>query len=220
MSLARLDRRRVGVEAVVGEQEDVRLEAAPAVSTAKGSEVSIALLGRFLVGDERAGIEGVGLHLLLLEAVGGLHPADRRRRAPPCRRRCGAFFRSSNVSSPTPGCDMSICGSFWNMAATAMVGMFCSTADEGLDHVAAHVEVDACRSAAACGCWPAGRPAGSSRRARIWHRCRRRPPGRSRRARPRRASWCRSVTLSSAWAAASRPRSAAAARDEGCEGGS
>ena len=35
--------------------------------------------------------------------------------------------RSVHLSSPTPGCDMKICGSFWKSAATTMVGMFCST---------------------------------------------------------------------------------------------
>ena len=41
-----------------------------------------------------------------------------------------SFLRSSNFSMPWSGCAISTCGSFWNMAATASVGMFCSTASK------------------------------------------------------------------------------------------
>ena len=39
-----------------------------------------------------------------------------------------SFFRSSNFSMPWSGCAISTCGSFWNIAATTSVGMFCATA--------------------------------------------------------------------------------------------
>ena len=47
----------------------------PSFSTAIGLGGHVALLDRILVGDEGRRVEGVGLHVLLLEAVGRLHPA-------------------------------------------------------------------------------------------------------------------------------------------------
>ena len=66
---ARLDRRRIAVIAIVGEQEDIRLEAALALDLI-GLGGEIALLDGFLVGEEGRGVEGVGLDLLFLEAIG------------------------------------------------------------------------------------------------------------------------------------------------------
>ena len=41
-----------------------------------------------------------------------------------------SFFRSANLSMPSSGCAISTCGSFWNSAATSMVGTFCATASK------------------------------------------------------------------------------------------
>ena len=46
-----------------------------------------------------------------------------------------SFFRSSNFSA-APGWASSTCGSFWKLAATAMVGMFCATASKPCSELA------------------------------------------------------------------------------------
>ena len=43
---------------------------------------------------------------------------------------------------PWSGCAISTCGSFWNIAATASVGMFCSTASKLCSVFGAHEEVE------------------------------------------------------------------------------
>ena len=70
---ARLDRGRVGAEALIGQQVDHRVEAGLALHV-DGFADGVALLHHALVGEEGAKIEGVGLELLVAKSVIGLHP--------------------------------------------------------------------------------------------------------------------------------------------------
>ena len=63
---------------MIGEQEDIRLEVALLLDRV-GLGGHVALLDRILVGDERRRVEVVGFDVLVLEAVGGLHPVIERR---------------------------------------------------------------------------------------------------------------------------------------------
>ena len=72
---ARLDQGRVAVEAVIGDQEDLRLELSFLLDR-EGLRRHIALHRALLVDQERRRIEGVGLHLVLREAELGLHPFE------------------------------------------------------------------------------------------------------------------------------------------------
>src|SRR5262249_18935203 len=72
---ARLDQGRIGVEAVIGQQEDLRLEAAMLLDRIwfRGD---VTLHRRVLVGQERLRVERVGLHLGFAESELGLHPLE------------------------------------------------------------------------------------------------------------------------------------------------
>ena len=53
-----------------------------------------------------------------------------------------AFGSSDHLSRPTPGCDITICGSFWKSAATTTIPQVLVDRVEGEQQVAAHVEIE------------------------------------------------------------------------------
>ena len=70
---ARLDRRAVSAETVVGQQMHHRIKTGLGLDADRLAD-AVALLGRFFIGKEWAHIERVGLEVFVLEAVFGLHP--------------------------------------------------------------------------------------------------------------------------------------------------
>ena len=70
---AGLDQGRIGVEAIIRQQDDARLEAG-AFFDCERLGGDIALHRALLVGEKRLRIEGVGLDLVLAESVFGLQP--------------------------------------------------------------------------------------------------------------------------------------------------
>ena len=77
---ARFDQGRVGVEAVIRQQDDARLEFGGFFDRER-LRGDIALHRALLVGDERLRIEGVGLDLRLAETVFGFQPLEIARNA-------------------------------------------------------------------------------------------------------------------------------------------
>ena len=125
---ARLDQGRVGVEAVIGEQEDLRLELAFLLDRERLRR-HIALHRALLVDQERRGIERVGLHLVRREAELGLHPfevalqpfgGDEQRQ----------LLQVLELLRPGPDARAAPAGPSGTSAATATVGMFCATASK------------------------------------------------------------------------------------------
>ena len=96
--------------------------------------------------------------------------------------------KSDHLSSPTPGCDIMICGSFWKCGGHDDDRDVVSDGVEGEQQIAAHIEVELARGQEKLVVRPGDRPARSSHRGRIWRMFRRPAPDNIRRARPRRAS--------------------------------
>ena len=69
----RLDQGRIGVKAVVGDQDHARLDPGRLLDRI-GLRGDVALHRALLVGEERLRVEGIGPHLLLVEAVLRLQP--------------------------------------------------------------------------------------------------------------------------------------------------
>src|SRR5262249_4788282 len=72
---ARLDQRRIAVEAIVGEEKDLRLEAGPLLD-GKGLRGDVALHRASLIHEKRLRVGRIGLHLLLAETIIRLEPLE------------------------------------------------------------------------------------------------------------------------------------------------
>src|SRR5262249_50682790 len=72
---ARLDQRRIAVEAIVGEEKHLRLEAG-SLFDGKGLRGDIALHRASLIYEKRLRVGRIGLHLLLAETVIRLEPLE------------------------------------------------------------------------------------------------------------------------------------------------
>ena len=138
---ARLDQSRIGVETLIGEQKDFRLESRLLLDRERLRR-DVALHRAVLVGEERLRVEGVGLHLRSRRSRNRPSATENRWRCPPWRRTSVSRLRSSNFSTPASGCAISTCGSFWNMAATATVRNVLLDRVERLQRVGAHEEVE------------------------------------------------------------------------------
>jgi hypothetical protein len=132
--LHRLDRRRIGREAVVGQKPDVGREARLAFD-GEGFRGDIALLDRARVGDEGRGVEAVGDALFLGKAVFADQPAVEGDEALVADDHLVEVATSSKLFAIAPGWVSRTCGSFWKSAATTTEGMPSFTALNGLSRL-------------------------------------------------------------------------------------
>ena len=184
---ARLDQCRVCVEAMIGQQEHHRLEAALALDR-KGLGRHVALHRGVLVGKERLRIERVGLHFRFVEAEVGLEPLEIGRHAlfRHEQRPCLQIFelRDAGMRDEHLRIFLEACGhrDGRNVLRNGI---------ERLQRIGAHEEIefpdreqDRLFTFGPPGTMVTSRP--------YLFMCRRRAPDRNRRARPPPPSWCRS----------------------------
>ncbi len=126
---------------MIGEQENIRLETRRLLDRQRLGR-HIALLDRLPVGDERRGVEAEWLHLLVAKAVFGLHPLEEGRDAVLRQQNVVRALEILETVEPLARMAHEDLRIFLEMGRHDHRRNILLDGREGLDHAAAHVEVE------------------------------------------------------------------------------